>query len=145
MLEREITLTVARKQAPFAPDEEIGTYIIRRWSWRQKQAAILGASTLLDDASGMASIDVVSYEVNQMITCIKKAPEGLELSFDRFNGREAKEATENEPAVEAIEGIDADVGTLLLTACRKVNGLAEGDKRDFLLPTEPEEKAVIPG
>lgn len=141
MLEREITLTVTKKQAPFAPKEEIGTYVIRRWSWRQKQAAILGASTLLDETN-MASVDVVSYEINQMITCIKEAPEGLELTFDRFNGREA---SEEEEGPEAIEGLDADVGTLLLTACRKVNGLAEGDKRDFLLPTEPEEKVATPG
>ena len=143
MLAREITLTVTKEQAPFAPEEEIGTYVIRRWSWRQKQAAILGASTLLDEKTGMASVDVVGYEVNQMITCIKKAPEGLELSFDRFNGREASEGEEG--PIEAIEGIDADVGTLILTACRKVNGLAEGDKRDFLRPTEPEEEVAIPG
>lgn len=141
MLEREITLTVTREQAPYAPEEEIGTYVIRRWSWRQKQAAILGASTLLDEKSGMASVDVVGYEINQMITCIKQAPEGLELTFDRFNGREASE----EEGPEAIEGLDADVGTLLLTACRKVNGLAEGDKRDFLLPSEPAEKVATAG
>lgn len=145
MLKREITLTVTKEQAPFAPEEELGTYVIRRWSWRQKQAAILGASTLLDEKSGMASVDVVSYEINQMITCIKEAPEGLDLTFDRFNGREAKEATEKEEAVEAIEGLDADVGTLLLTACRKVNGLAEGDKRDFLPPSEPGEKVATTG
>lgn len=143
MLEREITLEITKEKAPYAPEEELGTYIIRRWSWREKQAAILGASTLVDERSNIASIDVVGYEINQMICCIREAPEGLELSFDRFNGRKPSEGEEG--PVEAIEGLDADVGTLLLTACRKVNGLAEGDRRDFLLRTEPEEKADILG
>ena len=145
MLEREITLEITKEKAPFAPEEELGTYVIRRWSWREKQAAILGASTLLDEKSGIASIDVVGYEIHQMLACIKQAPEGLDLTYDRLNGREAKEATEKEEAVEYIEGLDADVGTLILGACRKVNGLAEGDKRDFLLPTELEEKAATLG
>lgn len=145
MLEREVALTITKGQAPFAPDEEIGTYVIRRWSWREKQKAILSASTLLDEKTGIAEVDVLSYEINQMITCIKQAPEGLELTYARFNGREAKEATDKEEAVEAIEGLDADVGTLILGACRKVNGLAGADKRDFLSPTELEEKADTPG
>lgn len=145
MLEREITLEITRKEAPFAPEEEIGTYVVQRWTWRQKQQAIISASTLLDDKTGLASIDIVGYEIYQMLACIKQAPEGLDLIFDRFSGREAKEAMGKEPAVEAIEGLDADVGTLLLTACRKVNGLNEADIRDFLSRTEQDEKAAIPG
>lgn len=144
MLEREVTLTVTKEQAPWAPDEEIGTYVIRRWSWREKQKAILGASMIIE-GEPLAEINIVDYEVNQMVTCIKQAPEGLDVSFERFSGREAREATEKEPAVEAIEGLDADVGSLLLAACRKVNGLADKDKRDFLLLTGPEEKAATRG
>lgn len=145
MLEREITLTVTKEQAPFAPEEELGTYVIRRWSWRNKQRAILGASTILDPKSGIAEVDIVSYEIAQLIACITKAPEGLELTFDRFNGLEASEGEGEEGPIEAIEGLDADVGTLLLTACRKVNGIGAGAVRDFLPPTALDEKAAIPG
>lgn len=144
MLEREVTLTITKEEAPWAPDEEIGVYVIRRWSWRQKQKAILDASMIIA-GEDLAEINIVDYEVNQMVACIKQAPEGLDVTFDRFSGREAREATGKEEAVEAIEGLDADVGTLILAACRKVNGLAEGAKRDFLLPTEPEEKAATLG
>lgn len=145
MLEREITLEITEKEAPFAPDDELGTYVIRRWSWRQKQKAVLDATRVLDEKTGLGMLEVLDYEVYQMLTCVKQAPENLELSFRRFSGREAIEATEDEEAVEAIEGLDADVGSLIIGACRKVNGLKEADIRDFLQRSEQEGKAGIPG
>ena len=145
MLEREITLEITSKEAPYAPDDELGTYVIRRWSWRQKQRAVLDATRVLDEKTGLGLLEILDYEVYQMLTCIKKAPENLELSFLRFSGRDAAEATEDTPAVEAIEGLDADVGSLIIGACRKVNGLTEADIRDFLQRSEQEGKAAIPG
>ena len=145
MLEREITLEITEKEAPYAPADELGTYVIRRWSWRQKQKAVLDATRVLDEKTGLGMLEVLDYEVYQMLTCVKQAPENLELSFRRFSGREAIEATEDEEAVEAIEGLDADVGSLIIGACRKVNGLKEADIRDFLQRSEQEGKAGIPG
>lgn len=145
MLEREITLEITEKEAPFAPADELGTYVIRRWSWREKQKAILDATKVLDEKTGLGMLEVLDYEIYQMLTCIKKAPEALKLSFTRFSGRAAIEATEDKEAVEAIEGLDADVGSLIIGACRKVNGLTEADIRDFLQRSEQEGKAAIPG
>ena len=105
----------------------------------------MDATKILDEKTGLGMMEVLDYEIYQMLTCIKESPEALELSFTRFSGREAAEATDEHPAVEAVEGLDSDVGSLIIAACRKVNGLKEADIRDFLQRSEQEGTAAIIG
>jgi len=82
------------------------------------------ASTTLDAARGLIEMNVIDFEVEQILTCITP-PEGLELTRDLLN-----------------EKLDPDVGDALLSACRKVNGTTLSERKAFLEPSEPEKSTT---
>lgn len=147
MLEKEITVTVLKEKseempkdhkqgeswqkeagicigyAPFAPEDQLGNYVIRRWTWKEKQQAMIDSSEIYDRDRGLAKVDLVAYEIAMMLTCVKDSP--IELTKELF------------------ETIDPDLGDLLVDACRIVNGLPTGEKQDFLGQSEPDK--AIPG
>lgn len=120
MSSREIEIEITREKAPFAPDEELGVYKVVRWTWRQKQEAIMRGSKVLDRDRGLIELDLIDFQVEQIISCVKP-PKGLTLDKDR------------------MDQLDTDVGDLLLEACRRVNGTTLSERASFLEPSEPKE------
>ena len=124
MSAREIEVEITKKTAPYAPKEELGVYKIKRWTWREKQEAIMRASTTLDEEKGLIEMNVIDFEVEQVLTCVTP-PEGFILDKDRVNR------------------FDPDVGDALLEACRKVNGTTLSERKAFLEQSDSEKN--IPG
>jgi len=110
MSSRELKFEITKKEAPYAPSEQLGEYTVKRWTFRQKQEVILKSTIILDEVKGLGELKVVDYQIEQILTCVTP-PEGFE-----FN-RETE--------------FDADVGDLLLDACRKVNGTTVSERAIF--------------
>lgn len=125
MSSRELEIEITEKEAPYAPKEELGIYKIRRWTFREKQDATMRASKILDADKGLVEMNVIDFQMEQMLSCIKP-PEGLEL-LTREN----------------VETLDVDVGDILLDACRKVNATTTAERKGFLEPSAAEK--VTPG
>lgn len=125
MMSRELKVVITKKEAPYAPSEQLGEYTVRRWTFRQKQEAISRASTILDETKGLVEMHLVDYQIEQILTCVTP-PEG----FD-FN----RETIKDDKIVPATV-FDADVGDLLLAACRKVNGTTASERANFLEQSE---------
>jgi hypothetical protein len=117
MLESEVKLTITEKEAPYAPPEELGEYLLRRWTWREKQSAIAASTKILDAQKKLYSSDIVEYEVQTLLTCIKQAPKGFMLD------------------VAHLTKLDADVGDILMVAARKINGLTSIEQTNLSEPT----------
>lgn len=120
MSSRELEVEITREIAPYAPEEELGVYKATRWTWRQKQEAMMKASKVLDQKRGLVEMDLIDFQVEQILTCIVP-PEGLVLDRERVNR------------------LDADVGDELLNACRNVNGTTISERTDFLEQSEQTE------
>jgi len=116
-MSRELKIEITKKEAPYAPSEQLGEYTIKRWTFRQKQEAIVKSTTILDEKRGLGEMDLIDFQIEQIIRCVTP-PEGLEL--DR----------------ETTGAIDPDVGDLLLDACRKVNGTTVSERANFLEQSE---------
>jgi hypothetical protein len=119
MLSRELEIEITEKEAPYAPEEELGIYKVRRWTFREKQDATMRASKILDADKGMVEMNIIDFQMEQIMICVTP-PEGFELTRER------------------IETLDVDVGDILLDECRKVNGMTTGERRAFLQPTDEE-------
>jgi len=117
MSSRELEVEITREIAPYAPEEELGVYKVSRWTWRQKQEAMMKASKVLDQTRGLVEMDLIDFQVEQILTCIVP-PEGLILDRERVNR------------------LDADVGDILLGACRNVNGTTISERTNFLEQSE---------
>ncbi len=121
MSSREIEVEITKKPkskedknfAPYAPKEELGIYKATRWTWREKQEAVMKASTTLDADKGLIEMNLIDFQAEQMLSCITP-PEGLEWTKER------------------IEKLDPDVGDIVLDACRRVNGTTLSERKDFL-------------
>lgn len=116
-MSRELKIKITKKEAPYAPKEQLGEYTVRRWTFRQKQEAIVRSTTILDEIKGLGEMNLIDFQMEQIIRCVTP-PEGLEL--DR----------------EATGALDPDVGDLLLDACRKVNGTTFSERANFLEQSE---------
>lgn len=108
----EEVVVVTRKDAPFAPDEQLGEYHLRRWNFRAKQMAGQKATVHIDRKRGIVSFDTAVYYTWMIHLTVVKAP--LEL------------------APEVIDNLDPDVGDLLQTGCLRVNTITGAEKKDFL-------------
>lgn len=113
-------MEIIKETAPYAPEEELGVYTATRWTWRQKQEAMMKASKVLDQTRGLVEVDLIDFQVEQILSCIMP-PEGLVLDRERVNR------------------LDADVGDILLGACRNVNGTTLSERTDFLEQSEQAE------
>lgn len=119
--DKEVTVEITREEYPWAPEEELGRYVICRWNWKEKQDAVNASIEMIDPKRGIGEMDVTLYWTNVMKTCIREKPEGLELE------------------VERLYKIDPDVGDALRKACQGVCGLTTPEKTGFLGPIEQEE------
>jgi hypothetical protein len=125
MFEHEKTITVTKDDAPWAPKEELGEWIVQRWKWLAKQQALEASYIIIDKEKGKVELDSARYYQNMMLKCVVKYPEGFEPTLARF------------------ANLDHQVGTLLIRALREVNGLAWEEKRLFL--EQSDSKNDIPG
>lgn len=127
MYEREIVLEITKEIAPFAPDEELGKWVVRRWNFSEKQQAMVLSSKdiVAGKRKGLRELDLVNYEIQQMLICVREKPDGVEATFERYSE------------------LDADVGEKILEACRKVNGITLQERTDFL--EQSDSAGVIPG
>jgi len=116
MSSRELEVEITKETAPYAPEEEIGVYKATRWTFRDKQEAVMGASEVLDADKGLIEMNVIDFQVLQILACVVP-PEGLEWTKER------------------IDKLDPDVGDIVLDACRKVNGTTLSERKTFLEPS----------
>lgn len=130
----EITREAKSKEdkdfAPYAPEEELGTYKIKRWTWREKQEAMMRSSTILDETKGLLQMDLIDFQVEQILVCVTP-PESLIDSLPVEEGEDEKPMWDK----ERVNIIDADIGDILLAACRKVNGTTLSERSSFLEPS----------
>lgn len=124
--EIEQDVEIKREDAPYAPKNQLGTYHIRRWTWYEKQKAVVRATNIIDERKGLVQMPVENYYAEMMLTTVRSAPKDVEWNIDFIKNR-----------------LDSDVGDVLRDACRDINGLTEKEKRTFLQPSEPADP--IPG
>ncbi len=113
MSSREFEVEITKEIAPYAPKEELGVYKATRWTWRQKQEAVIKASKILDEEKGLMEMNLVDFQVQQMLICVKP-PKKLKWNEQRINK------------------LDTDVGDIVLGVCHKVNGTTASERTDFL-------------
>lgn len=106
-------MEITKEIAPYAPKEELGVYKATRWTWRQKQEAVIKASKILDEEKGLMEMNLIDFQVQQMLICVKP-PKKLKWNEQKINE------------------LDTDVGDTLLTLCHKVNGTTLSERKAFL-------------
>ena len=123
--EREATVNITKEDAPFAPEEQLGEYKLRRWSWYEKQGVVARASEIIDPERGIVRMAVQDYYAEMLFVITRVYPEALK----------ADEETEREQlwSIEYIKtALDPDVGDLLRDVGRDLNGLTDKEKKLFL-------------
>lgn len=113
--EREQTIEITKEKAPWALDGFLGNYKIKRWTWREKQNAMVDASVILNEKTGLTRMNVLDYHVNMMLVCIVERPTTFPLPW----------------TAETINNMDPDIADILKDACRTLNGLTMEEKRSF--------------
>ncbi len=119
---REDTVVITKEDAPFAPEEQLGEYNLRRWSWYEKQAVVSRSSEIIDEQRGIIKILIEDYYAEMLHVTIREYPESVEWSLDFIK-----------------KDLDPDVGDILREAGRILNGLTEKERRIFLPQSEPDE------
>ena len=118
--------------APFAPEEQLGEYKLRRWSWYEKQGVVARSSEIIDPERGIVRMAIQDYYAEMLLIIIRVYPEALRAD------EEAKR--EQLWSIEYIKTkLDPDVGDLLRDVGRDINGLTDKEKKLFLQPSEQEE------
>ncbi|GAG93314.1 unnamed protein product, partial [marine sediment metagenome] len=67
MMSKKMKIEISKKEAPYAPEKQLGEYTVKRWTFRQKQEAIMRASTLLDEKKGFVEMNLVDFQLEQII------------------------------------------------------------------------------
>ena len=124
---RESTLDITKEMAPFAPEEQLGEYKLKRWSWYEKQGVVARSSEIVDPERGIVRMKIQDYYAEMLFVITRAYPKGLEESWSI-----AYIKTE----------LDPDVGDLLRDEGRDLNGLTDKEKKLFLLPLEPEKDTL---
>lgn len=121
----EIDIVVEKKDAPHAPENQLGTYHLKRWSWYGKQSAIGKATVITDMKRGIGSLKTEDFYAEALAMLITVPPPELAAVWVKYETRIA--FIKNE--------LDADVGDKIRDNCLKLTGI---DKRSFLPPSEQE-------
>lgn len=127
--EQEAIVNITREDAPFAPEEQLGEYTLKRWSWYEKQGVVARASEIIDPERGIVRMAIQDYYAEMLLVITRAYPEALK----------ADEETERKQlwSIEYIKtALDPDVGDLLRDAGRDLNGLTDKEKKLFLQPSE---------
>jgi len=119
---REETVVITKEDAPFAPEEQLGEYTLRRWSWYEKQAVVSRSSEVIDEKRGIIKMLIEDYYAGMLHVTVRECPESIVWSLDFIK-----------------KDLDPDVGDILREAGRVLNGLTEKEKRIFLLQSEQDE------
>ena len=116
-LEKEKTVEITAADAPFAPEEELGVYKLKRWTWYEKQVCMQRATTIIDAKKGMVETPMPEYNTHMLIMTLVESPLKLtgdpDVDFERF------------------KTLDADVGDLLFQAASSINMITPEEKKDF--------------
>ena len=123
IFEHEKTVEITKEDAPWAPDEEIGTYHLTRWRWYDKQNCLANSAVVVDEEKDKAVLDMGEYYTRMMRVCVEP-PEGLTWNLDR------------------IRSIDPEVGEIITSHLRELNGLTWKEKRGFLPESEEQENTT---
>lgn len=115
--EKEKTVTITAEKAPFAPEEELGTYKLKRWTWYEKQECMARATKILDAKLGMVETPMPDFNTHMVIMCLVESP--LKLDEDPMI------------AFERIKNLDVDVGDMLFKAAQALNMYTQEQKADF--------------
>lgn len=126
----EMTVEIKKEEAPRAPPEQIGTYLLKRWTWYEKQKAIAQATIITDFKRGLGQLQIQDFYAGAFAVMVRDVPDPLKEIWGKPESR-----------LDYIkEKLDPDVGDLLRDACMK---LINPDDKGFLLPSE--QKTPIPG
>ena len=117
MLEKEKTLEITAEDAPMAPEEQLGTYKLQRWTWYEKQVCLNRASIILDAKKGLIKTPMPDYNAHMVLITLRESP--LEMTGDHAAD------------VEVIKALDPDVGDLLYEAATDMNAVTPEEKKDF--------------
>lgn len=117
MLEKEKIVEITAKEAPYAPEEQLGVYKLRRWTWYEKQVCMQRATKIIDAKKGMVETPMPDYNTHMIVMCLVESP--LNLPEDP------------NLAFEVIKNLDADVGDLVFQAGQSINMITPGEKEDF--------------
>ena len=129
MLEKEKIIEITAREAPYALEEQLGTYKLKRWTWYEKQVCMQRATTIIDAKQGLIETPMPDYNTHMVIMCLVESP--LKLTGD--------------PNLdfEMMKNLDADVGDILFQAAGSMNTITPEEKKDFL--PQPESTKTIPG
>ncbi len=119
---REETVVITKEDAPFAPEEQLGEYTLRRWSWYEKQAVVSRSSEIIDEQRGIIKMLIEDYYAEMLHVTVRECPGSIEWSMDFIK-----------------KDLDPDVGDTLREAGRILNGLTEKERRIFLPQSELDE------
>ena len=117
MLDKEKTVEITAENAPFAPEEELGVYKLKRWSWYEKQMCLQRATIIIDAAKGMVETPMPDYNTHMLLMCLIESP--LKLTGDHAVD------------FERFKTLDADVGDLLFLTAQSINMITAEEKKDF--------------
>jgi len=118
----EETVVIMKEDAPFAPEEQLGEYTLKRWSWYEKQAVVSRSSEIIDEKRGIIKMLIEDYYAEMLHVTVRDCPESIGWSLEFIK-----------------KDLDPDVGDILREVGRVLNGLTEREKRIFLPQSERDE------
>jgi hypothetical protein len=127
-LERERTVEITREIAPYAPEDQLGTYELKRWTWYEKQMCLQRATTIIDAKRGMVETPMPDYNVHMLYICLVRGP------FKRIDLKED---------LKKLKALDPDVGDLLFEVLQELNSITQEEKAGFTEP--PDSETPTPG
>lgn len=135
---REETIIITKEEAPFAPEEQLGEYTLRRLSWYEKQRAVARSQEIIDATRGITRMSVEDYFAEMLLATVREYPESLRVKVDTSLDPTAK--TETGWTLNFIKmKLDIDIGDTLRDICRDINGLTEKERKLFLPRSEQDE------
>jgi len=106
---------ITRGVAPYAPEEQLGLYTVKRWNWTEKSMATQHATVEVDRQRGIIKWDVTIYYQYMLLYSVRKYPEKVNWSLDFIKNE-----------------LDPDVGDILQVVCVNLNTISAEEKKAFL-------------
>ena len=94
------------------------------------------ASKILDADKGLVEMNLIDFQVEQMLSCITPPEALLPVMEEVEEGEEPAPRRLTKKQLE--ETLDADVVDIMLDMVRKVNGTTAAERMGFLEPTDEE-------